>query len=399
MQKLMMIVLIVALLIERRHGYTNVLNQITELTANDLTSFTADLGNWAITNLINANVKYYVCASNYIMGGYGVTNAYATYSRIYNNLPAHTGIYYSFTLYTLDSMDNTATAGYDTLNIYFDTVKVTTWLEDQTTYSSAGSTCGNTAYSDLISSMYGTIPHSLLSLTLKFESYTSEDSLNESFGFRNLKIQLVNAGATVSQSLCGINTYIPSANRCLCAAGQYPDINSNCQSCSNECAACIGTQPYQCTQCKSQYVFNGLACILPCAAGSYYQRSVNSCQACPVDTYESGSNTDAICNGCPIGANTNGLTGQTACNYCSPGYYMNSLNGNVCTKCPVDTYMSTINSATSCIKCPSSASTSILTGATALSDCKYCKKGTYMEPVNALVYTGKRLRKRSFYCF
>ncbi|RYF84599.1 MAG: hypothetical protein EOO00_15050 [Chitinophagaceae bacterium] len=60
---------------------------------------------------------------------------------------------------------------------------------------------------------YLATPHSADSLTLKLISYSNEDSLNESFGFRDIQIDFVTTSSTYT-SLCSINGNGLSTDRC-----------------------------------------------------------------------------------------------------------------------------------------------------------------------------------------
>jgi hypothetical protein len=229
----------------------------------------------------------------------------------------------------------------------------------------------------------------------------------------------------IGQSVCGFCTdgyYKSVDSSCkpvpVCNSGKYFDINNEvCALCANSkyqpsstaqataCTVCpagytTGGNMGQasCAYCSSTYyrsADNTCKLILVCGSGKYFDKTDEKCTICPIDQYQSDSNSPVItCTACTVGYSTNGNQGQATCTYCAFGYYMSSDNtcksipvcgggkyfntaSEICASCPVNKYQpGTSSQSVTCIDCPVGRTTN---NALSQTSCDYCDFGYYMS--------------------
>ena len=178
-------------------------------------------------------------------GCYGTRGQY--FQRQYTDILPHNMIYFSFTFNEVDSWDED-----DTFQVIFDSMVITDGLSIYwENWYIKQNVCGNPGYPDQLGiRMFGKVPHSGSSLTLKFVMQNDEESSNESAGFRDIKLMFAtisNATALNSSDLCGIPTtanYTTSV--CECPEGFYTDELGICRACNSLCSSCFGASADQC---------------------------------------------------------------------------------------------------------------------------------------------------------
>lgn len=182
---------------------------------------------------------------------------------------------------------------------------------------------------------------------------------------------------------CGMGYYLdrltnPSVPQCrLCPYDKYQD-----QIWQEQCKSCPSSTPVT-LQTGADSVTD---CVLNCGSGFEYSATTQSCTICPRGYYRNSTiRTQAQCQLCPISHITVGEGGLdasecTIANCTQPGYYRNT-NTNTCQMCPVGTYNSQ-KWQVSCTNCPTGNSTR-QTGSTSIADCiSICPLGEVVGPNN-----------------
>ena len=251
--------------------------------------FTQDLTSWAASGLIVSGLKYTNCAGVNIMGGYNVLGSAGTstlnqyFKRTYSGLLSHQSVFFSYTLFELDSLDS---------NDYYNTefVGVTTfssWAQPSITWGKTN-ICGASIMAGAVQfamdlpnvRVFGRFAHSASSLTIQFVMKNDEPSANESYGFRDIRF-LFSTLTTSPQTMCAVTTVTLPSLQCTCPEGEYADAVGNCHLCNSICVSCFGPATSQCYQCVESAGFDGTNCVacnapdcLVCAGSSPTQCTV-----------------------------------------------------------------------------------------------------------------------------
>jgi len=257
-----------------------------------------------------------VCNSEYLLGGYDILKAANDYFyKTYTGLPTHSMIYFTMTVYAIDSWD----AG-DKFTIDFDGHTLAGPVMNSGVF--VGKLCGNYNWNDAGSlRVFGKVVHSGTTLTLKMIHSLDSPSYDESFGFRNVNLLFTNSpdttnAASTVESICALahNSFALNNVNCPCAEGQFQYTSSStCANCHPACSSCYAAGPNNCYQCAPGASFVNGQCIY-CDA---------SCQ---------------VCSG----------PGPDECTTCQPGFYL--YNGMCIAECALPATSSTdgcINSCTS----------------------------------------------------
>ena len=248
-----------------------------------------------------------------------------------------------------------------------------------------------------------TINHSKPILNLTIVNFKSPDSLNESWGFRDIQISFLLChpscqtceGPASSECLTCTSGYGYTNGTCdsNCPNGTYlNNISTFCETCDGACQTCSGSSN-NCSSCQSNYLsqgtcvdlcpnntflsFNGFtdswecrscdpSCLdcqgplpsdcLSCQNGSYYDNSSNICLKCDTKCQTCSGPSDLNCISCPIGQ----FFFRGSCfNETPNGYYFNDSSGQleICSD--------------GCSKCQSG------------SLCSKCKKGQFLNEMGA----------------
>ena len=218
------------------------------------------------------------------MWGYSITSgssqANTAYSNTYSNLPKHTMIYFTLSLWAIDAWQSS----YDYFQVKFDTRTFNGWGNwDYSNFPSAQ--CGYYYYNDLTNGrIFGRVSHSALSLTFNVISQLRGSTSTRALGFRNLNFLFVrsptSAGST--ETMCGKASISTGSLDCYCNEGAYySSALGYCVSCTTGCLSCFGSGLNQCYQCASGYGWDRDSCV-PCTSNciSCIGTSVNECIAC-----------------------------------------------------------------------------------------------------------------------
>jgi len=235
-------------------------------------AFLNEIASWAASNLMTPGVKHLQCGSIWMMGGYnilgGTLNEY--FERTYTGLPAHNQLELNFVFFAIDSWDGINQAQDDYIQVSVDGFLMDTWRLSMTDTSSYISPwCGGSSFSDFPPiQAYSTFIHSsTTSITLKFISKLSQDTLDESFGIRDIKMKFTTV-ATPQNTLCGISPSTPLPNMfCPCdSTNKYmnPFNSGSCYPCDSTCATCTGPAASQCTTCLPNWFMVGSSCYPTC---------------------------------------------------------------------------------------------------------------------------------------
>ncbi|KAK3591334.1 hypothetical protein CHS0354_028441 [Potamilus streckersoni] len=199
---------------------------------------------------------------------------------------------------------------------------------------------------------------------------TYQPNIEQSFCLSCPSGTTTNQVSSVSQTQCVA----------ICTAGFYISSIGNCQACalgtyqpSSGQTSCISCQTGTTTlQIGSS---NSAQCLAICSSG-FYRNTSNSCQSCPVGTYQPNTEQTS-CISCPTGTTTNQVasSSQTQCiAICIAGFFTSSP-GN-CQVCPIGTYQP-LSGQTSCISCQSGTIT-LQTGSTSFTQCvATCSSGYF----------------------
>jgi len=247
--------------------------QVKELD-ND-SCFTVDTNKWSASSLRTGQNMWSTCSGTYLLGGYGVigpdsgTFLGSFFSRTYTNLASHTMLYFSVTMWAIDSWNFNA----DFFQIQFDSATpISGWKNfDYSTYPSyITNLCGDSGYRDVPNMrLFGRAVHSGGSLIVKFISQFDQVSTNEAFGIRNFNILFTPNPTTIGATsyFCGIASIpINALLQCSCPEGQYLDSTSTCVNCDGACVSCFGPGANQCYECQPNYVYDGNTCYSSCTS-------------------------------------------------------------------------------------------------------------------------------------
>ena len=185
-------------------------------------------------------------------------------NRTYLNLPEHTLILFTIKLWALDSWErNSAGTQQDHAQIEFDPNPAIDlfslyWVD----YQFLPSICGlddRPEAKDLL--IFGFVPHSGDSLSLKIISKMNANTWDESFGIREIK--LLFSTSSISAPLCAI---VPVQSygfpNCTCSKGFYAFgfPSTICKECHPNCDSCCGPSKADCYECKEGNYFDGIGC-------------------------------------------------------------------------------------------------------------------------------------------
>jgi len=198
--------------------------------------------------------------------------------RIYSGIPSHNAIIFSFSLYVLDWWDPA-----DKVIIQFDSLHTF----DGWRFSHLPSNlCGLPTSYDGVISVYGYIHHTDPSLTMKFLSGLNQETLDESFGVRDIHLYFIQTSVNNSY-ICGVANgfVIFDQEVCKCSNHQYEVSPNDCVECDDACLSCFEPGPNSCYRCSGGYNFNGTDCTscdndcISCPSG--YILYNQSCVFCP----------------------------------------------------------------------------------------------------------------------
>ena len=179
----------------------------------------------------NACTSY--CFGQTLIGGYGCFGEGASTTKTYNIDLVHTAVSIEWDAYFVDSWDGES---------YILKVDgVTQFSQSYSTGSlSSVDSCGGDWADYRVTKSIGPITHTASTLQLYFTSTLNQESNDETFGFKNIKI-----------------TVWP-----VCATG---------------CATCYGNSISQCNSCSDGWYLSGSTCVTDCGPGYWNDPTGNVC--------------------------------------------------------------------------------------------------------------------------
>jgi len=205
------------------------------------------------------------------------------FSRVYQDLPAHTTIVYTISTWTLNTWDYPDT---DLIQIQFDNLAP---IDSYQLIYSINKMTHCSGPPELVMhkvQLFGYLAHSPSSLTLKFISQLNSDTSDETFGIRDIQLTFLNKDIG-SDFFCAssVDNY-PLYNFviCTCTPGQYSSTgsSSDCTNCDSACASCYGAGADRCFECAEGYYFDGTSCtVCDSSCSSCIGSAANECISCP----------------------------------------------------------------------------------------------------------------------
>jgi len=242
------------------------------------------------------------CGGDILVGGFGTlgtaSSAYGQYYyKTYYNVPAHTYIYYSFTIWGIDSLSFQLSAtDNDYWAVQFDSGTIQAGCAFNVyNYFYFPNQCGASWGEAPDNRAYGRVRHNGVtggSVTMKIIDYADQHTQDESFGFRELSLVFVTPVSDPGEFLCTVSKIPISGSACSCPEGTYQS-GASCVGCHASCVMCFGPLATQCYSCRPGYSWIGGGCTR-CAAGC------------------------SVCHG----------TSDIECDQCLPGYFL--YNSNSC---------------------------------------------------------------------
>ena len=205
------------------------------------------------------------------------TNEY--FQRIYTSLPTHTVIYYTMTIWAIDTWQDSRGSA-DNFKFVFDLTTIQGFqnLDQGKFYEMLG---GIISFDERNIQAYGTVTHTAASLTFKIISLLQRPSYNSSIGFREIDLNFVNVASPPANTLCGWGPGPATfTQQCNCAPGYYL-LSLTCTPCAAGCSSCFGGSASQCYQCAPGYSYVGTTCTA-CYAGCSvcHGTAYNQCDEC-----------------------------------------------------------------------------------------------------------------------
>ena len=231
---------------------------ITDLQSTNIADFNLEAAHWSSSPLISPGSMTSICEYP-IIGGYQVASGTggAYFTRTYTDLPSHNAAQVAITIYPIDSWDIDSL---DTFEIAIDGTTFADWRV--WTFSNPLVTkniCGNPNFYDIPPMhIQIVVPHQGTSMTIRVQDHLDCGTFDESLGFRNITILLLNETSTPTATICGKGAISLADSRyCSCGSSQYmsPEKSGMCYNCDLSCATCTGASSGQCSSCPSNTFF------------------------------------------------------------------------------------------------------------------------------------------------
>ena len=247
-------------------SFINTGTTISDLSSSTSDIFSAEVKLWTASSLKSKDQLLSTCGDFLLLGGYNIlANTLGSsgtggqfFNRIYGDLPNHQMIYFTFTIFDVDSLDPN-----DFFEIYFDTRNFTSGWQDWRTWGGATNNyCGVSTYPDLLNKKaFGKVSHGTSKLNLTFIMRNDQGSSDESWGFRDINLLFASPKTAPPEAYCEI----VAGNSTLCSncsEGYYkPSSSSKCLKCDSSCSSCFGASAQNCYKCNSGYGWDGTACV------------------------------------------------------------------------------------------------------------------------------------------
>lgn len=207
------------------------------------------------SNSKNQIFVFQMCGTDKILGGYNQMGSGYTIQKTFSNLPPHTQIEISFDFMKIDSWDN------EILYVSIDDIVIF-----KATYSGSVGTqlCGLSSswFLDNLYAIFGKLPHSSSSATIKIWTSLDQGPNDESFGIKNFLVYLY-ISCSIGCLTCSLPNYCsscPSHSKlvngvCICKDHYYMQIETwvHCSPCFLTCKKCNSKEANSCTECYEGY--------------------------------------------------------------------------------------------------------------------------------------------------
>ena len=254
-----------------------------ETTTNCFFQYDSNL--WDASSIKTGQNMSTTCNGTFLLGGYGVlgTNSgnqtAAYFQRTYKTIAPHTMLYFSYTLWAVDSWN----VGADYFIYQFDNRSIVGWTTSDYQTNHPYQLCGDTSFNDLPNlRIFGRLNHIASSLIFRMISMFNQDPTNESFGIRDLNILFAISPTNATEAVCalGSTSAIPTGTQCICPEGKYYS-GGSCTTCHTDCASCFGPGSNSCYACKAGLGYDGTACITcNSACASCFGPGIDQCGGC-----------------------------------------------------------------------------------------------------------------------
>ena len=233
--------------------------------------------------------KEHFCNDTYLLGGSlwadGPIQKNKGFERKYFNLPEHTTIRFTINSWALDGWDYIS--GVDDSDYFFivfdSNPPIYSYLLGYNFYDTLPSLCGPSTRTDVRDILiFGSVPHSSSSLTLKIISLMSSITSEEAFGIRDIKL-LFSTNPAPAPLCADISVPFFNFTQCTCSKGLYDSGVSNiiCTECHPNCASCFGGSQNECYECKEGNYFDGESCqTCHSSCSSCSGPNINQCSEC-----------------------------------------------------------------------------------------------------------------------
>jgi len=181
------------------------------------------------------------------------------FQRVYSDLPSHTMIRYTITIWAIGVWRISGTNDYFRLS--FDSQIVDNLSADYATFPPED-ICGGGNLKDLKDfRVFGIINHSSSSLDFRVISRLTH-ATDRLIGFRNVNFLFGN-GPVQNNLYCAKAPGPVLNNECTCIEGEFYN-GTSCETCHSNCLSCYGPSSQECFQCKYAGTYEGMNCHVEC---------------------------------------------------------------------------------------------------------------------------------------
>lgn len=279
---------------------TNIGYEIKDLRETSLDLFQKEVEHWKILGAVSKDTIRMVSFCDFLLGPFllkaksELSPKYPSFERVYTDLPPHntvgiTGIFWYFEKNTRDPSEFFASlsinSGYD--------LKLPTVVPTPESLEEFDQT---ERFDLAFSNRFKYVNHHESStLAFRVDTLIQEDSLERSFGFRELTVHFSNFSRKIEHSMMchePQGLWSLTLNECPCPLNQFLDSSQICQRCAKNCDVCFGPEPLHCLSCAYGTHWDGKKCNM-CHPNCQTCNGANeySCQVCTFGFYNHRNGT------------------------------------------------------------------------------------------------------------
>ena len=233
----------------------------------DSTTFQNEANWWNLSSSVStakitqttSTLKWLLGGQN-ILGPSGQSTVLSSFFRSYTNLPPHSFVGISVTVWYFDGLWGTTNNSGLSFQIDYNSPMTAPALRQTTDFLSLDG--GKAGELDLGRDhiRFG-LSHNSTSLTLYLISQATASSVDQSFGFRDVNIHLSNYTGT-TPTMCHFSEDIDPLqwSPCPCSLSQVKDSGGTCVSCAANCDFCFGPLGSECVACSAGTYWDGEKC-------------------------------------------------------------------------------------------------------------------------------------------